>query len=322
MENLIIIGAGPAGLSAAIYAARAELNPLIIEGSVPGGQLMLTTEVENYPGFPKGMLGPELMKAFRAQAERFNARFLARTVEKIETGESLAVVLTNGEKLLTKALLIATGADAKWLNLPSEQRLRGKGVSACATCDGFFFKGKRVAIIGGGDTAMEEANFLTRFASEVYLVNRSEKFRASPIMQQRTLKNPKIKVIYNAVVAEVLGESKVSGLQLKIKEKIETLPVEGLFVAIGHSPATAFLRQSGIALDHKGYLYTSARVAMEVVQKVQTPANFNFKYQHQTSLPGVFAAGDCVDYRYRQAGVAVGMGIAAELEVQEYLETL
>jgi thioredoxin reductase (NADPH) len=323
MENLIIIGGGPAGLAAAIYAARAELNPLVIEGAVPGGQLMLTTEVENYPGFVKGVLGPELMQGFRSQAERFNTRFLGGSVKKVTRAKNIIITLASGEELEAKSIIIATGADARWLNLESEQRLRGKGVSACATCDGFFFKNKTVAIVGGGDTAMEEANFLTRFATEVYLINRSEKFRASVIMQQRTLKNPKIKVIYNAVVEEVLGEAKVEGLKLRISgEKTETLTIGGLFVAIGHSPATAFLKDSGVALDSKGYIYTSFRAAGELAQGLKPPSGFNFSYQYQTSLPGVFAAGDCVDYRYRQATVASGMGVAAELEVQEYLENL
>lgn len=319
MENIIIIGGGPAGLAAAIYAARAGLKPLVIEGQPSGGQLMLTTEVENYPGFPKGILGPQLIQEFRVQAERFGTRFVAENVTGLKRQKNGQIeVKLNQQALFAQSVLIATGADAKWLNLPSEQRLRGKGVSACATCDGFFFKGKTVAVVGGGDTAMEEANFLTRHAATVYLIHRRDQFRASKIMQARVLKNPKVKAIYNAAVQEVLGQDKVEALRLKLNDgKIQELKTNGLFIAIGHSPATGFLKDSGVLVDKKGYVYTSARIAIESATTGSAkPPGFNY----QTNIPGVFAAGDCVDYIYRQAGVAAGMGIAAELEVERYLD--
>ncbi|OGK66396.1 thioredoxin-disulfide reductase [Candidatus Roizmanbacteria bacterium RIFOXYC1_FULL_41_16] len=326
MEKLIIIGAGPAGLSAAIYAARAQLAPLLIQGPVPGGQLTLTTEVENYPGFPKGVLGTQLMTDFRAQAERFGTRFAVEEVSAITRDNQVLTVKTqNQNSYQARAVLIATGANARWLNLESETRLRGKGVSACATCDGFFFRDKTVAIVGGGDTAMEEANFLTKFAKQVYLVHRRNSFRASKIMQERILNNPKIKVVYNAQVQEVLGTDKVTGLKLKISSdkgetKSETLAIEGLFVAIGHQPATAFLKGSSVVLDDKGYIFTSAKIAIARARgQSVTEGQYNFAYQYSTLVPGIFAAGDCVDHEYRQAGVAVGMGIAAELEIEKYL---
>ena len=325
MEEFIIIGGGPSGLSAAIYAGRADFKPLIIEGSIPGGQLMLTTEVENYPGFSQGKLGPELIAEFRKQAERFGTRFVSQNVMNIKKNDDyFQLMLSNKEVYKSKTVLVATGADARWLNLESEQRLRGKGVSACATCDGFFFKNKTVAVLGGGDSAMEEANFLSKLAGKVYLVHRRDTFRASPIMQKRVLENPKIEVVYSAQVEEVLGEDKVTGLKLNVNGKAQNLPVDGVFVAIGHSPSTKFLEGSGVELDAKGYIYTSAKVAME---KMRTGTGtgkegYNFNYQYMTKVPGIFAAGDCVDHEYRQAAVAAGMGIAAELEVQKYLENV
>ncbi len=329
MEKLIIIGGGPAGLSAAIYAARAGLSPLVIEGAPAGGQLTLTTEVENYPGFHEGILGPELIARFRKQAERFNTRFLTKNVVRLEfTDAGTRVLVGEDEFYDAQGLLIATGADAKWLNIPSEQRLRGKGVSACATCDGFFFKGKTVAVVGGGDTAMEEALTLTRFAKKVYIIHRRAEFRASAIMQDRVLKHPHIEVVWKATVAEILGRDKVEGVKLNMLDSSSTreLSAEGVFIAIGHKPATEFLKGSQVLLDDKGYVYTSGRVALENLQKdkkeelKQLIDKFNFDYQYMTSVPGVFAAGDCVDYVYRQAGTAVGMGIAAELELEKWLE--
>lgn len=326
MEKLIIIGSGPAGLSAAIYAARAQLNPLLVVGPISGGQLTMTTEVENYPGFVQGILGTKLMADFKNQAERFGTRFLAEEVVSVTKETDFLTVRTASQSIYqAKTVLVATGANARWLNLKSETRLRGKGVSACATCDGFFFRDKLVAIVGGGDTAMEEANFLTKFVKQVYLIHRRDSFRASKIMQERTLNNSKIKVIYNASVEEILGTDKVTGLKLKIiqnskETKIETLAIDGLFVAIGHQPATAFLKDSGVFLDDKGYIFTSAKIAIAKMRQNKIPTGqYNFTYQYMTNIPGLFASGDCVDHEYRQAGVAVGMGIAAELEVEKYL---
>jgi thioredoxin reductase (NADPH) len=329
MENIVIIGSGPAGLSAAIYASRANLKPLVIEGSFSGGQLTLTSEVENFPGFSEGIMGLDLMEKMKKQAERFGTRFLGESVEKLKIQNSNIQIKTNNREIQAKTVLIATGAQAMWLGLESEQRLRGKGVSACATCDGFFFRNKTVAVVGGGDVALEDALVLTKFASKVYLVHRRAEFRASKIMQERVKNNPKIEIIFNAQVEEVLGKEKVEGVRLTFllesfsssglaSTKVETqtstrsknspgakvLPIEGLFVAIGHKPATEFLKDSGVKLDDKGYVLTG-----------------NNPYKYMTTLGGVFAAGDCVDSVYRQAVVAAGMGVAAELEIERYLES-
>lgn len=323
MNNLIIIGGGPAGLAAALYASRAQLDPLVIEGFPAGGQLTQTSEVENYPGFPKGIMGPELIKNFRDQTLRFNTRFVSENVtEVMKIDEGFEVTVQSGTKYQSKTVLVATGADAKWLGLESEQRLRGRGVSACATCDGFFFKDKEIAVIGGGDSAMEEATYLTKFASKVTLIHRRDTFRASKIMQQRVIENPKIEILYNTEVAEVLGESMVEGLRLETTDadgsKSErTLKVQGLFLAIGHIPTTSFLKNTGVNLDEKGYIYTSDRVALE--QNTSMIPSYNLTFRYATNIEGLFAAGDCTDYQYRQAGTAVGMGIAAELEIEKYL---
>lgn len=328
MEKLIIIGAGPAGLSAAVYAARALFAPTLIQGPVPGGQLTQTTEVENFPGFNQGILGTTLMSQMAEQAKRFGTKMITDKVISIEKTNTSIIIKTQSNTVYeAQSVLIATGASARWLGLESETRLRGKGVSACATCDGFFFRGKTVAIIGGGDTAMEEAGFLTKFANKVYLVHRRDYFRASKIMQERVLNNPKIEVVYNAQVVEVIGKEKVTGLKLSInknnQKQEQELQLEGLFVAIGHAPATAFLKGSGVVLDEKGYIYTSQRVAMflarQTLPEAVKKASFDFHYQYQTAVPGIFAAGDCVDYQYRQAAVAAGMGVAAELEIEKYL---
>ncbi len=319
------MGGGPSGLSAAIYAARAALGPLVIEGVPPGGQLMLTTEVENYPGFHKGILGPELISIFRQQAERFGTRFLTDKVLSVKPEGEYIHVQTANAQISARTVLVATGADAMWLGLASEQRLRGKGVSACATCDGFFFRDKVVGVVGGGDTAMEEANFLTKFVKKAYIIHRRDEFRASKIMQERALANPKVEAVYNAVVEEVLGEDKVTGVKLKIqnsKSKIQNLELDGLFIAIGHRPATEFLDGSGVELDRKGYVVTSERFAWDYAKsQIQNPNfKYNLDFKYMTSVEGIFAAGDCVDHVYRQAGTAVGMGIAAELEIEKWLE--
>lgn len=301
LNNVVIIGGGPAGLAAAVYNARANLRPLLFAGSPSGGQLMLTSEVENYPGF-EHILGPELIEKMKLQAQKFGTRVIEENIAKVDFSKKPFELLTGaGKRYKAKSVLIATGAKALWLGLESETRLRARGISACATCDGFFFKNKVVAVVGGGDTAMEEALTLTKFASKVYVLHRKDSFRASKIMQQRVLTHPKIEVMFNTVVEEVLGENKVTGVRLK---SVAPLQLDGLFIAIGHKPDTdLFTRQ--IALDEKGYVITGV----------------GRNYPTMTSVPGVFAAGDCVDHVYRQAATAAGMGVAAALEIERWLET-
>jgi thioredoxin reductase (NADPH) len=299
--RVAILGSGPAGLTAALYAARAELQPLVISGVPPGGQLLITTEVENFPGFPEGIQGPELIDRMRRQAQRFGAQFLDDNVVRVdlsrrpfhlETGASGTVV--------AHAVIIATGANARWLDLPSEARLKGHGVSACATCDGFFFKGKELAVVGGGDSAMEEALFLTNFATRVTIIHRREQFRASPIMLDRTRAHPKVSFLLNSTVEEVLGRESVEGLRVKNVRtgEVSTLKVGGLFVAIGHDPATEVFR-GALELDSEGYL--------------------KLHQETRTSVEGVFAAGDVHDRRYRQAVTAAGAGCRAAIDVERWL---
>lgn len=299
--KVAILGSGPAGLTAALYTARAELKPLIIGGVPSGGQLMLTSDVENYPGFPEGIQGPELIERFRKQAERFGAEFLDANVTKVDFSKrpfTLAVGLSG--TVVADSVIIATGANARWLQLPNEQRLRGHGVSACATCDGFFFKGKPIACVGGGDSAMEEATFLTKFATKVYLIHRRDAFRASKIMVARAKSNPKIEFVLEHEVVDVLGDGEVTGVKLRhVGTKSErTLPVGGLFLAIGHDPATEVLK-GHIDLDEKGYVATH-----EITR---------------TNVEGVFAAGDVYDHRYKQAVSAAGLGCMAALDVEKFL---
>lgn len=320
MENIIVIGGGPSGLSAALYAARANLKPLVIEGAPAGGQLTQTSEVENYPGFPEGILGTQLILNFRKQAERFGARIVTdnvKSIKKIKGG--LEIDCEDGSIYRAKAIIVGTGSSAKWLGLENEQRLRGKGVSGCATCDAFFFKEKEVVVIGGGDSAMEEASYLSKFASRVTIIHRRDSFKASKIMQERVLANPKIKVIWNTEVIDVLGADKVEGIRLKEGEKSYDFKTDGVFLAIGHTPATKFLEGSDVELDSMGYIITSERVAWE---GIKTEKRYDMKYRFATSLPGLFAAGDCVDFVYKQAGTAVGMAIAAELEAEKYLSLI
>ncbi|MCR4326399.1 MAG: thioredoxin-disulfide reductase [Candidatus Roizmanbacteria bacterium] len=315
---LAIIGSGPAGLAAAIYASRAGLKPVLIEGVPPGGQLMRTTDVENYPGFPKGILGPELVTSFSEQAKRFGTEMLATSVSNITVHENKphTIALENGSSITARAVIIATGADAQWLNVPGENEYMGKGVSACATCDGFFFRGKTVGVVGGGDTAMEEALTLSKIVKKVILIHRRDTFRASRIMQERVLTAENIEIILNTSIIEVQGDKKLTGVILSTRKE---LPLDGLFVAIGHKPSTTFLQGSGVLLDKKGYIYTSGRIALEGKIEELPDDQFNFTYQYATSVPGIFAAGDCIDHVYRQATTAIGMGVAAELEAQRYL---
>jgi thioredoxin reductase (NADPH) len=300
-SRVLIIGSGPAGLTAAIYAARANLEPIVLAGSAPGGQLMLTSEIENYPGFPEGIDGPDLMARFRAQAERFETRFVDVDVDRVDLSARPFRAWARGVEYRGETLIIATGASAIWLNIESEQRLRGRGVSACATCDGFFFRNREIAVVGGGDSAMEEANYLTRFASKVHLLHRRDGFRASKIMIDRTYGNPKIEVHTNTTIAEVLGDSKVEGLRLRDTRdgSVREIPMEGLFIAIGHKPNTDVFRD-WLDTDEKGYLAA---------------------HEHTCSrIPGVFIAGDVQDHRYRQAITAAGDGARAAIDAEKWLE--
>lgn len=305
VRNVIIIGSGPAGYTAALYTARADLKPLVLAGFQPGGQLMITTDVENYPGFPDGILGPEIMDLFQKQAERFGAEVVFETVTKVDfSGRPFKVWV--GETLYqAESVIVTTGASAKWLGLEGEVHFGGYGVSACATCDGFFFRGKEVIVVGGGDTALEEANYLTRHASKVYLVHRRDAFRGSKIMQDRVLSNEKVEVIYNSEIAEILGDhtpKKVTGVVLRDTVNGETrqMPISGVFVAIGHKP-NSDLFQGVLDMDETGYL------------KVIPGST-------RTNIPGVFAAGDVADHVYRQAITAAGTGCMAAIDAERYLE--
>lgn len=303
MRNIVIIGSGPAGLTAAIYSARANLSPLLIEGWQSGGQLTTTTEVENYPGFAKGIMGPELMKDMRAQAERFGTEFLTGDVSAVRfTQRPFSITIDGEQTVQAKTIIIATGASAIQIGLPNEKRLTGHGVSTCATCDGFFFKGKELIVVGGGDSAMEEANFLTKFATKVSIVHRRDKLRASKIMQDRSMKNEKISFVWNSVVEDILGNEVVTGVRLTniVTGKTVVMPCAGVFVAIGHRPNTA-LFTGQLDLDTKGYLIAKNGTA--------------------TSVPGIFAAGDVQDSTYRQAITAAGSGCMAAIDAERFLES-
>ena len=302
MYNVVIIGSGPAGLTAAIYAARANLTPLLIEGWQAGGQLTSTTEVENYPGFAKGIMGPELMKEMRSQAERFGTVFKTGDVTAVDLQTRPFKVMVDGEETLeTKTLIVATGASPITLGLSNERRLWGYGVSSCATCDGFFFKGKELVVVGGGDSAMEEATFLTKFATKVSVIHRRDKLRASKIMQDRAMKNEKIAFVWNSVVEDVLGQDVVTGVRIRnvITGKVWDLPCAGFFLAIGHRPNTA-LFTGQLKMNGAGYLLTTHGTA--------------------TNIPGVFAAGDVQDFHYRQAITAAGTGCMAAIDTEHFLE--
>ncbi|MFC1481015.1 thioredoxin-disulfide reductase [Candidatus Neomarinimicrobiota bacterium] len=304
-RNVVIIGSGPAGLTAAIYAARAALKPLVFEGSQPGGQLMITNEVENYPGFPEGVMGPEMMDMFRQQAQRFDAETKFQHVSKVDFSSRPFQIWVEDELTQAETVIISTGATARLLGLENESKLMGHGVSACATCDGFFYKDREVVVVGGGDSAMEEANFLTKFASKVTLVHRRDEFRASKIMQDRILNNPKVDVRWNTLITDMLGDPANGGLKaVEFTDvnsgKVENFPTDGAFMAIGHKPNTELFKGQ-LELDPKGYIITEGNSS-------------------RTSIPGVFACGDVQDSTYRQAVTAAGSGCKAALDAEKFLE--
>lgn len=301
-QNVVIIGSGPAGYTAAIYAARANLSPTMIAGLQPGGQLMLTSDVENWPGEADGVLGSELMEKLKKQALRFGTEFIDDVVTEVVGTSSPFTIKTATRSIESKAVIIATGASAMWLGVPGEDRLQGKGVSACATCDGFFFRGKEIVVVGGGDTAMEEATFLTRFASKVTIVHRREDFRASKIMIDKAKNNPKIELIMNTTIEEILGDDHVSGLRTRnvVSGEEGAITCDGIFMAIGHKPNTAIFKGL-IDLDEKGYIITNARSTA-------------------TNIPGIFACGDVADHVYRQAVTAAGTGCMAALDAERWIE--
>jgi len=301
-EKVLIIGSGPAGLTAAIYAARAGLEPLMIEGMERGGQLMITTDVENFPGFPDGVMGPDLMDQIRKQAERFGTRIVSSDVSKVDFSQRPHKVWVGQDLYEAESIIISTGASARWLGVPGEERLRGLGVSACATCDGFFFRDKELIVVGGGDTAMEEALFLTKFASKLTVVHRRDEFRASTIMAERVVNHPKIEVAWNSTLEEVLGDQFVTGVVLNdtVTGESREISTDGVFIAIGHSPNTGVFAGQ-IELDETGYIITD-------------PGST------ETSVEGVYAAGDVSDSVYRQAITAAGIGCQAALDAQHWLE--
>jgi len=305
MEKLVIIGSGAAGLTAAIYASRSNLEPVVISGIMPGGLLTQTSDVENYPGFPEAVNGFELMMKFQEQAERFGTRIISENVSKVEfsAGGIQKIFLSSGDTVEAAAVIIATGASPRWMDLESEQRLKNKGVSACATCDGAFFRGMEVVVIGGGDTAMEEALFLTNFASQVTLIHRRNELRASKIMADRALAHPKIKFVWNSVVTEVLGQNEVEGVKVQdvINNTSSTIPCKGYFAALGHVPNTQLFKEF-IELNEAGYIKLSGSSSY-------------------TTLEGVFAAGDCADHVYRQAITAAGMGCKAAIDAERWLSS-
>jgi thioredoxin reductase (NADPH) len=302
VRNLIVIGSGPAGFTAALYAARANLEPLVLKGLEAGGQLMLTTDVENYPGFADGILGPELMDQMEKQAARFGAEILSVHVTRVDLSSRPFGVWAGDQEWRARTIVIATGATARWLGVPGEEQLRGRGVSACATCDGFFFRDRELVVVGGGDSAMEEATFLTKFASKVTIVHRRDEFRASKIMQERVLSNPKIQVLWNTEVLEILGDGAVTGVRLRdtVTGDTREFATDGVFMAIGHTPNTELFRDR-LELDDDGYVV------------VREPRTF-------TSVEGVFAAGDVTDRIYRQAVTAAGQGCKAAIDAERFLE--
>jgi thioredoxin reductase (NADPH) len=301
LRDLVIVGSGPAGLTAAVYAARANLRPVVIEGLGAGGQLMLTTDVENYPGFPEGIMGPDLMLRFREQAERFGTEFVTADADRVDLSSRPFTVHVGTTEYTARSIIISTGASAQMLGLPNEERLLGHGVSTCATCDGFFFREHNIGVVGGGDTAIEEALFLTKFASKVTVIHRREELRASKVMQDRAFANPKIEFQWNSVVEDVIGESKLEGAHVRnvVTDELHELPVTGLFVAIGHIPNTDLFKGQ-LEMDENGYITTEGSST-------------------RTSVEGVFAAGDVADHVFRQAITAAGTGCMSAIEAERWL---
>ncbi|MBI4033336.1 MAG: thioredoxin-disulfide reductase [Candidatus Blackburnbacteria bacterium] len=324
--DVIIIGSGPAGLTAAIYTTRAALSTLIIGGTSWGGQLMLTTEVENYPGF-RSILGPELMQKMRGHATSFGAEFVQQDAQAVDFRKKPFTVKADGKSYQSRSVIIATGAQTQWLGLPSEQKLIGRGVSSCAPCDAPFFRGKSVIVVGGGDSAMEEANVLTRYATAVTIIHRRDQFRASEAMQQKVLNNPKIKVLWNSEVAEILGDERVTGIKIKNNKtnEISEIPIDGIFVAIGHTPATK-LYEGQIELDQKGYVKRmengKAGTPLREGVKMENEKGevIGSRYPTMSSVEGVFVSGDVHDYDYRQAVTAAGYGCQAAMDLEKWLE--
>lgn len=328
VHNVIIIGSGPSGWAASIYLSRAQLSPMLFAGEKSGGQLMLTTEVENYPGFPKGIQGPELMIGMREQAERFGTTIYDANVTRVDFSvQPFRVWASTGKKGVeeeyqTRAVLISTGAESTWLNIPGEQEFLGKGVSTCAVCDAAFYKNKKVFVIGGGDAAMEDTLALTKFAESVTVIHRRDSFKASKIMAQRVLEHPRVKVIWNTAVKEILGDAKVSAIVLENIEtqKSETLPAEGVFVAIGHKPSTTIFDKH-VELDEKGFVVTRLALGEKSLNLARNAMKGGFvQNPTMTSVEGVFAAGDVVDFRYKQAATASGFGVMASLDIEKWLE--
>jgi thioredoxin reductase (NADPH) len=313
-HKLIIIGSGPSGLTAAIYAARAGLRPLVLAGLTFGGQLMLTTEVENFPGFPQGIQGPDLMQNFIKQAERFGVQIVYEDVIKADFSSKPFKLSTGDHEYQAESVIIATGASSMWLGLPSEEKFRGKGVSSCATCDGFFFKGKEIIVVGGGDSAMEEATYLTKFATKVTILNRSENFRASKIMLDKAKGNPKIEFMTNKVVEEFLGDARLSGVKVRdtVTGEVKEMPVEGAFIAIGHNPNTKVFAGQ-VELDDKGFVLRKGR------EQEAKPTDHNH-FPTATSVKGVFVGGDVHDHHYKQAVTAAAFGCMAAIDAEKYLE--
>ncbi len=301
IEKLVIIGSGPAGLTAAIYGARGDLSPLVISGREAGGQLMLTTDVDDYPGFPEGIQGPELMDLFRKQAERFKTRFISEDVTSVDFSSSPFVIKTETQVIKTESVIIATGASAKWLGLESERRLIGRGVSACAVCDGAFFRNKKVIVVGGGDTAMREAQHLSKYASQVTVVHRRSEFRAQAALVELLKSKENVEFLFNKTIEEFVGEEKLEKVKLKdtVSGEVEDMEIDGVFIAIGHNPNTSFLK-GHIDLDEGGYIVVNEET--------------------RTSKEGIFVAGDVSDHRYRQGVTAAGAGCKAALDVEQYLE--
>jgi thioredoxin reductase (NADPH) len=301
LHEVVVVGSGPAGLTAAVYAARANLHPIVIEGLGAGGQLMLTTDVENYPGFPEGIMGPDLMLRFREQAERFGTEFVTADADSVDLSTQPFTVRVGSAQYSSKAIIISTGASAMMLGLPNEERLLGHGVSTCATCDGFFFREQHIGVVGGGDTAIEEALFLTKFASKVTVIHRREELRASKVMQDRAFANPKIEFRWNSVIDDVMGDTKLEGAQLRstVTGELDEIPLTGLFVAIGHTPNTDLFKGQ-LEMDDNGYIITEGGST-------------------RTSVVGVFAAGDVQDHVYRQAITAAGTGCMAAIEAERWL---